>query len=74
MKIKAELYGSKIGVDGNLVELMMKKKCKILLTVTSDDNVSKYQMVINNSEAKSLIESLTKCLDSDSNHGFVVID
>lgn len=63
MKIKTELYGEKIGVDSNLRNLIEKKECKILLTITSNDDTTRHQYILGKDDATNLIKSLERTLN-----------
>lgn len=70
MKIRAEMFGTKIGVDNNLVEAMKSRKVGILLTLRGDDGESKTELVLNKSEAHSLIEQMNTALNAAKKLGF----
>lgn len=75
MKIRAELYGDKIAVDGNLKDLIEKKECQILLTLTQDDDRTRNQFVLNANDVRQLISRLTTILNDPEilKHGFKII-
>ena len=70
MKIRAEIFGTKIGVDNNLVEAMKSRKVGILLTLRDDDNKSKIELVLNKNEAYSLIEQVNDACVAARKLGF----
>jgi hypothetical protein len=63
MKITAELYGNKIGVSGNLVDLITKKECQVLLTFKSNDDRTQQQFVLNADDVDTLIGKLQNCIN-----------
>lgn len=73
MKVRAELYGTKIGVDNNIVEAIQNKKCSIMLTLKDDNNESRQEFLLNRAEAESLSTQLQSALNSAKTQGFEVV-
>lgn len=73
MKVSAELYGTKIGVNNNIVEAIQNKKCSIMLTLKDDNNESRQEFLLNRAEAESLSTQLQSALNSAKTQGFEVV-
>lgn len=73
MKIKTELYGEQIAVNGNLRRLLEKKECKILLSISNDDHTNRCQFVLDREEAQVLINSIRKDFQEAEANGFAVL-
>jgi hypothetical protein len=71
MKIKAELYGDKIGVDNNLERMIRYKECGILLTI--NDDKMQHKVVLNRDDANSLVDQLVSCFKEAVDYGFSVV-
>jgi len=70
MQVRTALYPDEIGVDNNLLKVMRTKECKVLLTVKSDKNDTRFECVLGKEEVESLIDSLNKCVEAAKEHGF----
>jgi hypothetical protein len=73
MKITAELYGNKIGVNGNLKDLIEKRECQILVSFKNGDDRVYNQFVLNDAEARDLCYQIQKSYDVASKEGFRVV-
>lgn len=62
MKIKAELYGGKIGVDGNLKDFIEKRECEVLLTLQNDDYRDRLQVILRKNDVFDLINQLNNAI------------
>lgn len=76
MKINTELYGNKIAIDGNLKDLLEKRECKILLTITNDNDTQRHQFILGKKDAENIIDSLNRVLNDPvaAQNGFKVVD
>ena len=74
MKIKAELFGTKIGVDDNLTEALKTKKLGVLLQMYGENNQSKIEVILNKSDVESLIQQLMNALHQADEEGFEVAE
>lgn len=62
MKIKAELYGGKIGVEGNLKDFIEKRECEVLLTLQNDDYRDRLQVILRKNDVFDLINQLNNAI------------
>ncbi len=71
----AELFGSQIGVDGNLKDLLEKKECKILLKLTNADHTWRVEAILDAEGAKKLMAQIDRCFNDPvaKEHGFKVV-
>jgi hypothetical protein len=72
MEISVELYGPKIGGQ-DLVEMMMRKECKILLILKGDDSLTQYRTVLNAEEAWGLHDKIEKAFEGAGQSGFKIV-
>jgi hypothetical protein len=63
MKLRVEQYGNKIGIDGNLADLISKKKISILLTISNDDDTHRSQFIISKKEALELASRIEDLIE-----------
>lgn len=63
MKVTAELYGARVGVNGSLRELIENKEVQVLLTFQPDDFKNQYKCILNHEEATNLMEQLYKTMN-----------
>lgn len=75
MKIHVEHYGSRIGVDGNISQVLSKKEVQLLLTIKSDDDRERLEFVLNKEEATTLTGKINACLNDPvlAENGFKVV-
>jgi len=70
--IKAELFGTSLGND-SVVNSFLTKECAILLKLDNKSRTSRIEWILNAEEAKSLIQSLQKCLSEAERIGLKIV-
>ena len=73
MKISAELYGEKIGVNGNLKDLIEKKECQILFTLKNDDNSARIEFILSRDQSLALCGDIAEAFKVAAENGFKVV-
>lgn len=73
MKVKAEIYGETVGIDGGLSRLIAKKEGRVLLCFSDDKNKTRSEFVLSKEEATSLIAQIRQQINHAESNGFTII-
>ncbi len=72
MNIDVEIYGKFIG-NGNLKEMVEKKECGLLVTLSTEDKLSRHRFVLNAEEARNLRDQITHAFEVSDKTGFKIV-